>query len=564
MSTIDPQLLANLAALRPVDPGLVERITWPCNSEHVSWIDDDLAEYRVHRTWHRLSLEQDEIDRVLAGYDPDRPVLLLGLGLGEILESVAHRARAPVHAWERDPWLLRQVLSRQPWGERLDTVRFHLTTDLLGLLGDDTPAQVLRHPLLGSIYRQEDALLRDGVGERRALLGLGGLFVDDVADALRDEGYSVIPWDLAGWSQEELAHVAEASEAEVAVAVNYTHGLAEACADLGVPLTVWEIDPSTDALPALPGGSDGAASRGATIGTWRASHVAEFRRAGFSDVRFVPLAANPRSRVPMTLSADDVEHYGADVIFVGASMVDQGLSFRRRLIAAHVLARGGDPSAAIEEAERAIESVLDAQREDFSTYRVPELLAEALPMFASPQGEAVRAALDGARPDALLGEMAAADKRITYVANLGQVGIHVWGDEGWTHATPYGAIHRGPAGHRGELNLIYSTDAIHLDIGRLYQGDIVTMRVFDVLACGGFCLAEWSPGLADLFEIGVELDAYRTLEEMLAKVGHWLEAGPEARRAVGARGRERVLRDHTIRARISSLLSPAPSPPSPG
>ena len=33
---------------------------------------------------------------------------------------------------------------------------------------------------------------------------------------------------------------------------------------------------------------------------------------------------------------------------------------------------------------------------------------------------------------------------------------------------------------------------------RFYQRDIVTMRVFDVLASGGFVLAEWSEDLAEL------------------------------------------------------------------
>jgi spore maturation protein CgeB len=112
----------------------------------------------------------------------------------------------------------------------------------------------------------------------------------------------------------------------------------------------------------------------------------------------------------------------------------------------------------------------------------------------------------------------------------------------------------GPAGHGEELTRIYSSDAIHVDIGRIYQSDIVTMRVFDVLACGGFCLAEWSEGLEDLFEVGVELDTWRTLEELLDKASFWLEAGAERRREVGRAGRDRVLRDHTIQQRLRRMI----------
>jgi len=552
-----PVLLGNLAALRSVDPNLAERITWPCQSDHVAWRADGV-DYRIHRAWHRLSLLDDEVAAALNGVHTDAPTLLLGLGLGEVLDGLAPLATAPVLAWERDPWLLRQVLSLRDWAHEIRTgaVRFLLTADLLGVIEQGAPDQVLAHPLLGAVYRHEAALVRTGLKPRRALLGLGALFEEDVADALRSEGMSVVPWDLAGWSQEELGHVAAAVDAEVAVNINYTRGLAEACASLGVPVRVWEVDPSTDGLPPVVGGPQGDASQGAHIATWRESHVGLFEDAGFAHARFLPLASNTSRRLPRTLSAQETEHYAAPVTFVGASMVDQGLAFRRRLVGAYMLGRGGDPSEAMAEAEEAIESVLASQRADFSVYRVPELLAEALPMFSAPiANRAVRLALDGARADALLGEMAAADKRVTYVANLGQVGVHVWGDAGWQHATQYGAVYRGPAGHGAELTRIYNTDSIHLDLGRVYQSDIVTMRVFDVLACGGFCLAEHSPGLDALFEVGVELDSYRTLEEMLEKVAFWLDAGPEARREVGRRGRERVLRDHTIAARVRELLA---------
>ena len=79
------------------------------------------------------------------------------------------------------------------------------------------------------------------------------------------------------------------------------------------------------------------------------------------------------------------------------------------------------------------------------------------------------------------------------------------------------------------------------------------MRVFDVLACGGFLLAAWSEGLADLFEPGVEIETWQTIPELMDKVGFYLER-PDARARLAARGRARVLRDHTVRARVREML----------
>jgi spore maturation protein CgeB len=155
----------------------------------------------------------------------------------------------------------------------------------------------------------------------------------------------------------------------------------------------------------------------------------------------------------------------------------------------------------------------------------------------------------------LLAELAAADKRAAAVARLVPHGIAVWGDEGWrTSPAIAAAAYRGPAGHVVELTKIYNAALINLDVGRLYQDDIVTMRVFDVLACGGFVLAEYSAALGELFDVGSEIDCYRTLDEMEAKVVHYL-GHPEAAWAIAARGRQAVLARHTISQRVRTMIA---------
>lgn len=154
----------------------------------------------------------------------------------------------------------------------------------------------------------------------------------------------------------------------------------------------------------------------------------------------------------------------------------------------------------------------------------------------------------------LLGEIAGAFWRLEVLAALAPQGAQVWGDTGWKAIERNGVRYRGFAGHTRDLGAIYSAADINLDIGRVYQSDIVTMRVFDVLACGGFLLAAWSEGLAELFELGVELDTWRTIPELMDKVGFYLER-PDVRARMADRGRARVLRDHTVRGRIRTMLT---------
>ena len=80
------------------------------------------------------------------------------------------------------------------------------------------------------------------------------------------------------------------------------------------------------------------------------------------------------------------------------------------------------------------------------------------------------------------------------------------------------------------------------------------MRVFDVLACGGFLLAEYSKGLEDLFILDEELVCYRTMDELIQKVDYYTK-NPHLTKQIAERGRERVLRDHTIAARVHAMLA---------
>ena len=551
--TISKTLSANLQAVIAANRGLAERLCLPVGNDHVQPDPDGTVRYRRHKTWHPLNLSAKQCDEAIAGVEADDDVLLFGLGTGDLLQRLLERcSKGTVAAWERDPWLLRQVLEQRDYGKLIRSGRliFSLGIDIL----DFVPAlklggKLVTHPLLGQVYDNELRLLRDGRGERAALLCEGGLLVDDMAAALRDEGYSVATWDISALAPDELMHTASRLQPQLVASINYSHGLAEACEDAKLPLLVWEIDPATDAIQKTH------ATSTSHIFTYRAAQQKAYRDAGFPRVEYLPLAANCKRRQPVKLQDSELDRYGSRISFVGSSMVSQGEQFRARFVQLYQIWRGGDSATAEEEATTLMAGILELQSEDWSDYRIPQLVDEHLSRFAADM-----ASQDPAdHPTVLLAEMAAADKRLAVTANLGQVEIAVWGDEGWKCTEEYGVRYMGPAGHRDELNRIYSGSTINLDIGRIYQSDIVTMRVFDALACGGFVLAEHSEPLAEMLDIGSEIESYASLEELLQKVEHYLEH-PEEARAIAQRGMERVRRDHTIVGRLRYMLSAAGLP----
>jgi hypothetical protein len=531
----------NLRALAQRDPELALRLCWPLRADHVEIPDSGPA----LRRGLPFAVPAGEVEATLNGVEADREVLLLGVGLGEQLDALLARKLRGLTAWDRDPYLLRLLLMRRDLSAPLETGRLRLAlgTDLVELLA--SPAQVtpLWNPLLEQTYRTEAALVRAGVGARRALVGVDRLLSDDLADALRAEGYCVCPVDFDGWALEEIARTFARTAPALVADINYRHGLVEFCAQAGVPYLCWEIDPATDRIE-----PPACATDRAFVFSYRRAGAEAFRMQGFANAEHLPLASNPERRRPSALAPGRAPD-PAPVSFVGSSLAREARSYRRRFLALYREWHPASPDAE-KRCDAIVERCLEEQRRDFSHY----VLADALERELGPFLAGVRSGQAREDPVALLDDVAAAEKRRSYVAALGRFGIDVWGDPGWQHCSVPGVRYRGWAGHLHELSGIYASPQIHVDIGRIYQQDIVTLRVFDVLACGGFVLAEHSSDLEELFELGVEIESYRTLAELEAKIERY-RADPQLARTIAQRGRAAVCERHTIRERVRRMLA---------
>jgi len=542
-------LAENLAALAKRNQRLAERLHWPVASAHIQFEDDGQAVYCVQSNRDPFVMSPQLLAEGSSALSEEKALFLFGISLGEAAAHFLASTTIPrITVWDRDPWLIRLALSRNDFSVALSTGRLQilLGTDLIERLPVIMSTPLMGVPFFESKYRNERRLVQEGVGDKRALVCAGTLFVDDLADAFCGAGYSVYTWDLTGLSAEELMLAADTFKPTVVAAINYTIGLVEACEALKCPLVCWEIDPATDRVQAPQ-----ASSASMYAFTFRKRNVAEFRRAGFVNVDHLPLATNTQHRTRAPLSDEDRERYGAPVSFVGSSMRREAEVLQTQFWALYGEFVGGSVED-LAAGKLRLERVLKEQGQDVSTYALPEAFGEEFSAFV----EWCRAEGMAEAPVRLIAERLASEKRLSYLAALGEFAVHAWGDSGLRQIEAHGGIYRGFAGHRQALPKIYASSSINVDINRIYQPDIVTMRVFDVLACGGFVLAEYSDDLAELFDIGTEIEAFRTLDELKQKVAFFL-ANADTAKEIAEQGYRRVQRDHTIAKRVETMLKRA-------
>jgi len=81
----------------------------------------------------------------------------------------------------------------------------------------------------------------------------------------------------------------------------------------------------------------------------------------------------------------------------------------------------------------------------------------------------------------------------------------------------------------------------------------INLRLFETLAAGGFLLTDYCEEIEDLFEIGKEIEVFRSSSELVDKVRYYLE-NDEKRLSIARLGHERFLKNHTWRNRVEQFI----------
>lgn len=547
-------LRRNLAALERVDPRLAERLCWPQDDCALEVDGAGRVVLVTPGIRQPLDLDRGCVESACSAVAGDGRVRVFGVGLGEIPTAMLAGGAERVVAWEREPALLRAALERQDWSRALRDRRLELNLagDWAKFVGSNpepgprglgaSPGQGawVRHPILSEQYHDEWLAKDARPTDPRVVLQQGGLYVDSLAASLRSRGYAVLRLDFQGCSTEELEHSMGAWGPRFIACINWSEGLEVFARRMGLEVLCWEIDPCT--TPPRPVSIE---TSHVHIFSYRRSQVSAWRSAGYDHVESMPLAADIHKRCP---GVDSEPCAVGPVTFVGNSLVGCVEAHRERFLDLHrrwvrEAARPAEDSAAL--AER----LVGRQQVDGTPWQLDRDIDAVCPGFRSwcatiPPRE---------DPSILLGEGPASHHRLEIVASLAEHGVEVWGDRGWSCLEERGVRFRGPAAHGAPLTKIYRESSINIDIARLYQADIVPMRVFDVLACGGFLLVEHSEDLECLFDVGREILSYRSIEELGELVRHFL-AHPEERLHFANVGREVVLERFSFDSRVDRML----------
>ena len=152
-------------------------------------------------------------------------------------------------------------------------------------------------------------------------------------------------------------------------------------------------------------------------------------------------------------------------------------------------------------------------------------------------------------------------ERLRFMEDVARrVDLHVWGygKESLSDDSPLKRLHHGEAWALDMYRVLEQSALTlnnHIDVA---QDNANNMRLYEATGVGTLLVTDAKKNLPDLFEPGKEVVTYRSVEECVELIRHYL-AHPQEREKIAQAGQAHTLREHTYAHRmqeLSEILTP--------
>lgn len=266
---------------------------------------------------------------------------------------------------------------------------------------------------------------------------------------------------------------------------------------------------------------------------------------GYTNVYYMPLAADVHTADELVISEEEVEKYKCDISFVASvysrnaydRYVDGFAPQLRELI-----------SVVLEQ------SALQWDGNDRLTPQLtPEVvgLLKAMVPLIDERTEKYMSDVEYIK-FALLGKKLTNIERLLLSELLSErydFRLYTWNVD----VTP-DHIRRYPQVNFEERMKIFYSSKINLNVTLRSIESGVPARIFDVMSAGGFAFSNWQPEIPELFEEGKEIVTFRTPEEMLDKADYYLHH-EEERQRIALNGYRKVKECYTFEHQLNKIIA---------
>lgn len=317
------------------------------------------------------------------------------------------------------------------------------------------------------------------------------------------------------------------------ISEGYNNVVTNLAESLGIPIASWFVD-SPDILI---GYDESHLSSLIHVFLWEKTRVEQVQALGYS-ASYLPLASDPLSFYPVRKSAipNNLLQYRSPLLFVGAVGVQSGIKVLSRNVFPHIL-----HTMIPELYQEFISSPFIGVKDFLDSKNIQEYNE----MKNNHKQEFV----------AYLFFYMHTQRRVQLMLDILDLEPTIAGEEGWLKVLPpFMAEKVLPiVDYVLDLTCVYQLADINLNTTSPQMKHAVNQRVFDVPLSNAFVLTDNQPALEEFFDVGKEIIAYSSLDE-LKELYHFYSKNPKARKQIITAGRKRVLQEHLYSHRLRQLI----------
>lgn len=283
------------------------------------------------------------------------------------------------------------------------------------------------------------------------------------------------------------------------------------------------------------------------IFVWDNTYVEELKSAGYENVFYLPLATNPKIFKKLNLSQEEKEYFSCEVSFAGnindpyvADMYQRYQSLFYEMFAPKVVEEVIELQS-LNPRQRIIDILIQTQKK----LGINHIDSQEYKNYLNKKVGDHLEIIEG---------IAMKKFRMDVVKSLACFNINVYGAGEWEKIQGPGVIYKGYLDNRTQLPKLHNASKINLNLTISQSREAVNMRVFDVAACGGFVISDYTKDLESLFKLGEEIVAFKEREELKELIKYFLD-NPTERENIALNAKKRVLSEHTYTHRLSNLIS---------
>ena len=323
--------------------------------------------------------------------------------------------------------------------------------------------------------------------------------------------------------------------------INFFPAISYTCNHFKVPYVCWSVD---SPVPELF--SNALKNEWNRIFLFDHAQYEFFRPFNPKHIFYLPLATNVKrwETVILNMTDDDFAKYDSDVSFVG-SLYTEKCRYDSLSISPYT--------------QGFVDGLMEAQLKVYGYNFISDNL-----------NDRVIDEIAGADPDFYEGSDTFADTR-RYLVSHQYIGMKLASLERertlnrlaehfrvtlYTHSdtSPLKNIDcRGGVSTLIEMPKVFHASKINLNMTMRPIETGLSLRVWDILGCGGFLLSNYQAEIPEYFEIGKDLETYESMEELEQKVQYYLSHEDE-RIEIAISGYEKVAKFHTYELRIAEMI----------